>query len=155
MKKREETAIRKAKIIHAAPDVVFNALTEPEKLTGWFQDEAMLDSKVGGKISLVTHKEIHPDWNLDKDYYMNGTIMEFVPNKRLSYSWKFDDSPSFPETVVTWDLVQINSEKTRVNLAHKGFRGKEKGNFSIESHNQGWAEALDKLAKYCELEAKS
>jgi len=39
---------------------------------------------VGGKISLVTGQEIHPDWNLDKDYYMNGIIMEFVPNKGLS-----------------------------------------------------------------------
>jgi uncharacterized protein YndB with AHSA1/START domain len=153
--KKKEAAIRKAKIIHAAPNVVFNALTEPEKITGWFQDEAILDSKVGGKISLVTRAEIHPDWNLDKDYYMNGTIMEFVPNKRLSYSWKFDDSPSFPETVVTWDLERINSEKTRVKLGHIGFTGKEKGNFSLESHNQGWAEALDKLAKYCESGANS
>jgi len=37
-----------------------------------------------------------------------------------------------------------------VNLAHIGFTGKEKGNFSIESHEQGWTEALDKLAKYSE-----
>ncbi|HEY6950548.1 MAG TPA: hypothetical protein VI146_08045 [Nitrososphaeraceae archaeon] len=31
MKKKEETAIRKTKIIQSAPDVVFNALTEPKK----------------------------------------------------------------------------------------------------------------------------
>ena len=102
MKKKDETAIRKTKIIQAAPNVVFNALTEPEKITERFQDEAILDKRVGGKIILVTRKEIHPDWNLDKDYSMNGTIMEFVPNKRLSYSWKFDNSPAFPKTVVTW-----------------------------------------------------
>jgi uncharacterized protein YndB with AHSA1/START domain len=155
MKKKEETAIRKIKIIQATPNVVFNALTEPKKITEWFQDEAILDNRVGGKISLVTRKEIHPDWNLDKDYYMNGTIMEFVPNKRLSYSWKFDNSPAFPETVVTWDLEQINSDKTRVKLDHAGFTGKEKGNFSLKSHNQGWAEALDNLAKYCEPVANS
>ena len=120
MKKKEETAISKAKIIQATPNVVFNALTEPKKITEWFQEEAILD-KVGGKISLVTRKEIHPDWNLDKDYYMNGTIMEFVPNKRLSYSWKFDNSPAFAETVVTWDSEPINSDKTRVKLEHVGF----------------------------------
>lgn len=39
---------------------------------------------MGDKINLVTGQEIHPDWNLDKDYYINSIIMEFVPNKRLS-----------------------------------------------------------------------
>lgn len=150
MKKRQEIDIRKEKIIQAEPKVVFEALTEPEKITEWFQDEAIIDARVGGKISLVTRKEIHPDWNLDRDYYMEGTIMKFVPNKRLSYSWKFDDTPDFPETFVTWHLNQINPNKTRVKLTHVGFTGREKGNFSPESHNQGWAEALDKLAKYCE-----
>lgn len=150
MKKRQENTISNAKIIQAAPNVVFNALTQPEKITEWFQDEANLDNRVGGKIILVTRKKIHPDWNLDRDYHMEGTILEFVPNKRLSYSWRFDDTPDFPETVVTWELEQINSNKTRLKLAHAGFTGKEKGNFSIESHNQGWSEALDKLAKYCE-----
>jgi activator of Hsp90 ATPase-like protein len=56
---------------------------------------------------------------------------------------------------VTWDLEQINSDKTRVKLDHVGFTGEERGNFSLKSHNQGWAEALDNLAKYCEPVAKS
>ena len=76
--------------------------------------------------------------------------MEIVPNKRLSYSWKFKDTPHFPETLVTWELEQINPNKTFVKLSHAGFSGKEKGNFSVESHIQGWTEALDKLAGYCE-----
>ena len=150
MRKKKEIAIRKSKIIRAEPKVIFSALTEPEKITEWFQDEANLDKWAGGKIILVTRKEIHPDWKLDRDYCMEGIIKEFVPNKRLSYSWKFDDRPDFPETVVTWDLEQINSNITRLKLAHIGFTGKEKGNFSLESHSQGWSEALDKLAKYCE-----
>jgi uncharacterized protein YndB with AHSA1/START domain len=150
MKKKHEIDIRKEKIIQAAPKVVFDALIKPEKITEWFQDEAIIDAKVGGKISLVTRKEIHPDWNLDRDYYMVGTITVFVPNKGLSYSWKFNDVPDFPETFVTWDLDEINSNETRVKLTHVGFTGKEKGNFSFESHNQGWSEALDKLAKFCE-----
>jgi len=150
MNEKQENGIRKEKIIQAGPEMVFNALIEPEKITEWFQDEANLDPRVGGKIRLVTLKEMHPDWKLDRDYYMNGTIIEFVPNKRLSYTWKFDDIPDFPETYVTWDLEPFNSDKTRVKLTHKGFTGKEKGNFSIESHEQGWTEALDKLAKYSE-----
>jgi len=100
MNEKQETGIRKEKIIQAGPEVVFNALIEPEKITQWFQDQAVLDPRVGGKIRLATLKEIHPEWNLDRDYYMDGTINKFIPNKRLSYSWKFDDTPDFPETYV-------------------------------------------------------
>ena len=149
-KKSNDIEVRKTKIIERSPKVVFSALTEPEKLAEWFQDEADLDNRVGGQIRLVTLKEKHPEWNLERNYYMEGTIMDLVPNKRLSYSWKFKHTPNFPETLVTWELEQINPNKTLVKLSHVGFSGKEKGNFSVESHNQGWTEALDKLVGYCE-----
>ncbi|RPJ30110.1 MAG: SRPBCC domain-containing protein [Nitrosopumilales archaeon] len=150
MEKKHDIEVRKTKIIEGSPNVIFSALTEPEKLAKWFQDEADLDVRVGGQIRLVTLKDKHPEWNLERNYYMEGTIMEFVPNKRFSYSWKFKDTPNFPETLVTWELEQINPNKTLVKLSHVGFSGKEKGDFSVESHTQGWTEALDKLAGYCE-----
>jgi uncharacterized protein YndB with AHSA1/START domain len=149
MENKEDIEVRKTKIIEASPKVVFSALSEPEKLAEWFQDEVDLDVRVGGQIRLVTLKEKHPEWNLERNYYMEGTIMDLVPNKKLSYSWKFRDTPNFPETLVTWELEQINPNRTLVKLTHVGFSGKEKGNFSVESHNQGWTEALDKLAGYC------
>ena len=86
MNEKQETGIRKEKIIQAGAEMVFNALIEPEEITEWFQDEANLDPRVGGNIRLVTLKEKHPDWKLDRDYYMDGAIIEFVPNKRLSYT---------------------------------------------------------------------
>jgi uncharacterized protein YndB with AHSA1/START domain len=137
LKKSNDIEVRKTKIIERLPKVVFNALTEPEKLAEWFQDEVNLEVRVGGQIRLVTLKEKHPEWNLERNYYMEGTIMDLVPNKRLSYSWKFRDTQNFPETLVTWELEQINPNKTLVKLSHVGFSGKEKGNFSVESHNQG------------------
>lgn len=141
--------IKKTIEIDASSEVVFRALTEPQKLTKWFQDQVILEPKVGGRVRFVTLKEIHPEWKLDRDYIMEGTIKEFVPNKKLSYTWKFDDTPDFPETTVTWELDEIDSNKTKLQLTHLGFTGKEKGNFSLESHTEGWAEALNKLAKCC------
>ena len=103
-KKSNDIEVRKTKIIEGPPKVVFSALTEQEKLAEWFQDDADLDVRVGGRIRLVTLKEKHPEWNLDRDYYMEGTIMEIVPNKRLSYSWKFKDTPNFPANLVRLEL---------------------------------------------------
>ena len=77
---------------------------------------------------------------------MEGKVKEFIPNKKISYTWKFDDAPNFPETIVTWALEQLEGNKTKLELTHAGFTGEEKGNFSVQSHTQGWDEALKKLA---------
>ncbi len=80
---------------------------------------------------------------------MEGTIKQFVPNKKLSYTWKFRDVPGFPETTVAWELEKIDPNKTRVELSHLGFTGEEKGMTSIESHDKGWTDEMTKLANYC------
>ena len=87
--------IKKTIIINASSEGVFKAITEPEELTG-FPDQAILVPKVGGKVRFVTLKEIHPEWKLDRDYISEGTIKEFVPNKKLSYTWIVLDTPDFP-----------------------------------------------------------
>jgi uncharacterized protein YndB with AHSA1/START domain len=142
--------IRKSIVIEASPEIVFKAIIEPEEIIQWLPDQAILEPKVGGRVRIITLKEIHPEWKLERDIIMEGTIKEFVPNKKLSYTWKFNDTPDFPETTVTWELEQIEHNKTKLELTHSGFTGKEKGNFSIESHTQGWTEGLTELAKQCE-----
>ena len=142
--------IRKSIVIEASPEIVFKAITEPEEIIQWLPDQAILEPKVGGRVRIITLKEIHPEWKLERDIIMEGTIKEFIPSKKLSYTWKFNDTPDFPETTVTWELEQIEHNKTKLELTHSGFTGKEKGNFSLESHTQGWTEGLTELAKQCE-----
>jgi Activator of Hsp90 ATPase homolog 1-like protein len=47
---QEITEIRKTIIIDATPEVVFKAITDPNELTHWFPDQAILEPKVGGKM---------------------------------------------------------------------------------------------------------
>lgn len=147
--KEQKLEIRKTIIIEASPEVVFKAITEVEELTQWFPDQAIVEPRVGGRVRFVTLKEIHPEWKLDRDYISEGTIKEFVPNKKLSYTWIVLDTPDFPETTVVWELEEIEPNKTKVELTHLGFTGKEKGLTSLESHNEGWTDGLNKLKKYC------
>lgn len=145
----EETLeIKKSIVIDASPEVVFKAITDPKELTQWFPDQAILEPKIGGKVRFSTFKENHPG-KVDRDYIMEGTVKELVPNKKLSYTWKFKDLPGFPETTVVWELENLDPSKTKVELTHFGFTGQEKGMTSLESHDGGWTEELDKLAKYC------
>jgi uncharacterized protein YndB with AHSA1/START domain len=147
---REEETIKimKSLIIDTSPDVVFKAITDPYELANWFPDNAEFDRRIGGKVRFTFNKERSKE--LDGDYSPQGKVKEFIPNKKVSYTWQLKDTPGFPETTVTWELEQIDPNKTRVNLVHSGFTGKEEGKLSFKEHDQGWSYFLDRLKKYCE-----
>ena len=42
--------IRRDVIVDAAPEVVWDALTDPGELAGWFGAEAEIDLRVGGAV---------------------------------------------------------------------------------------------------------
>jgi uncharacterized protein YndB with AHSA1/START domain len=46
---QETIEIKKSIVIDATPEVVFKAITDPNELTHWFPDQAILEPKVGGK----------------------------------------------------------------------------------------------------------
>ena len=78
------------------------------------------------------------------DYFPEGIITEFLPNKKISYTWQEPNISNFPKTVVTWELEQIDDNKTRLNLLHSGFRPDE----TAKKHDQGWSHFLNELKKY-------
>ena len=139
--------IQKTIVIDAPPGIVFKAITDPAELTNWFPDHAILEPRVGGKVRFSFYKE--KSENLQRDFLQEGTIKEFIPNKKLSYTWQFKDTPEFPETIVTWELEEIDHDKTRVILNHSGFIGKETGKLSSAEFDNGWTYFLDRLEKYC------
>src|ERR671922_695525 len=110
--KRAKIEIKKSIVIDSSPEVVFNAITNPEELTQWFPDQAILEPKVGGKIKFSFYKEEDRE-HRSFDFFPEGTIIEFIPNKRISYTWQEPNTVDFPRTVVTWELEEIENNKTR------------------------------------------
>lgn len=143
----QELEIRKTIVIDASPQAVFKAITDPSELTNWFPDNAMFDGRIGGKVKFYWYKNRSKE--LDRDYDPEGTVTEFIPNKKVSYTWQLKDIPDFPETTVTWELEEIDANKTRVALTHSGFTGREEGKLSFKEHDQGWSYFLGRLEKYC------
>ncbi|HYT43445.1 MAG TPA: SRPBCC domain-containing protein, partial [Methylomirabilota bacterium] len=77
--RQEETIeIKKSIVINDSPEVIFKAITDPNELTNWFPDQAILESKVGGKMKFGFYKnskrgnQVH---GRDKDYFHEGTII--------------------------------------------------------------------------------
>jgi uncharacterized protein YndB with AHSA1/START domain len=145
--KQEITEIRKNIIIDATPEVVFRAITETNELTKWFPDHVILEPNVGGKVRFSFYKEQNN--KMDRDYIVEGSIIEFIPNKKISYTWQYKDIPEFPETIVSWKLEELERNKTRVELVHSGFTGKEQEKVSSKGHDEGWTHFMNELSKYC------
>jgi uncharacterized protein YndB with AHSA1/START domain len=140
--------IKKSIVINASPEVVFKAITDPNELTNWFPDSAVFSDRIGGQVRFSFYKERSKD--MDRDYSPEGIVKEFIPNKKVSYTWQLKDTPGFPETVVTWELEEIDHHRTKVELVHSGFTGKEGGKLSSKEHDQGWSYFLGKLKEYTE-----
>jgi uncharacterized protein YndB with AHSA1/START domain len=136
--------IKKSIIVDASSEVVFKAITDPQELTHWFPDQVILEPKVGGKIRFSFYKQGNRE-HRSFDFFPEGTIIEFIPNKRISYTWQEPNTVDFPRTVVTWELEEIENNKTRVKLLHKGFQAGK-----LFEHDEGWSYFLNQLQKYCE-----
>jgi uncharacterized protein YndB with AHSA1/START domain len=142
-RKQEVTEIKKNIVIDATPEVVFKAITDPNELTQWFPDQAILEPKVGGKIKFSFFKTDSEYRQMD--YFPEGTITEIIQNKKISYTWQEPNIPGFPNTVVTWELEKMDNNKTRLKLLHTGFKPDE----TAKKHNEGWSHFLGQLSKYC------
>lgn len=132
--------IRKTIIIDAPPEVVFRAITDEKELINWFPDQAKLEARVGGAMEFKFQRDEET-----VDHTVIGKVLEIIPDKKLSLSWKNTSDQNFPNTTVTWTLELVENGRTRVTLEHSGF---EKGRWR-DLHDQGWTYFLVQLADYC------
>jgi uncharacterized protein YndB with AHSA1/START domain len=149
-----ENEVRKIIEIEASPEIVFNALTKSEELTQWFPDKALFEPKVGGKMhfSFIKDHEMK-----DTDHHLDGEILEFVPNKKLVYTF-IPDSTYKPDgmqpkpTIVTWNIEEIGKNKTRVTLIHSGFTKEMAKQF--KETTAGWNYFTARLVAYCKKKSR-
>jgi uncharacterized protein YndB with AHSA1/START domain len=82
---------------------------------------------------------------LDLDGIFHCKVLEIVPNKKLSYSWKGgpgNGQISF-DTIVEWTLIEKDNG-TELHLEHSGF--KEGVNYPIYAGmNEGWLSKMQKI----------
>ena len=137
-------SLKHVRLIRAAPEKVFEAFVDPREILHWWgPDEgptlsAETDVRVGGRFRVVfrtTDGELHE--NL-------GEYLEIDAPRRLVMAFWWSDTPDL-QTRVT---VSIDPTDTgaRLTVLHEGFPD----TVSRDSHEAGWAGALDKLAKRAE-----
>lgn len=130
-----------SRLIDAAPDRVFTALTDPGDLASWWgpagftTPEIELDLWVGGSYRFGMQP---PDADL---FHLAGEFLVIEPPRRLSYSFRWEEpDPDDRETVVELVLEEAGG-RTELSLTQGGFATEAR----LELHRSGWDESLARL----------
>jgi uncharacterized protein YndB with AHSA1/START domain len=124
------------------PEAVWEYLTNSELLAHWLMEN---DFKliVGHKFQFKTTPRI----KLGFDGNVYCEVLEIIPLKRLSYSWKGGLSKDniTLDSIVIWTLTKTNTGTTLV-LEHKGFKGM-KNLVTYIIMNLGWLKIGNRILK--------
>ena len=144
-KAAEKTSIQIKRFINAPPDRVYAAWTEPAQLKEWWGPESVrtrnfaAEVRVGGKYR----------WDLinqeDEEMSVFGEYRELVPEKKIVFTWKWDDEEIWENrtSIVTVELSDREGG-TELLLKHEQLPSEE----SRDRHNEGWNSVLDRLEKF-------
>ena len=124
------------------PKTVWAYLTTSELMEQWLMKNDF-QPIVGFDFQFRTG----PIASLDFDGIFYCKVLEIVPEKRLSYSWKSGpgDGRITLESIVVWEL-KPTEDGTEVLLQHSGFSKKENLDF-YNGLMHGWVEKLDRIAE--------
>jgi uncharacterized protein YndB with AHSA1/START domain len=119
--------------IDAAPERVYELLTDSGLLAEWMAPEAAVDARVGGQIR----------WTHLNGDSVEGHFVQLVPARRVvfTYGWDREDVEIPPgSTTVEIDLRPSGSG-TELRLVHRGLSAP-----MADAHAGGWANYLGRLA---------
>jgi uncharacterized protein YndB with AHSA1/START domain len=136
-------AIEREIVIDAPPNVVWAIVTEAQHLAGWFNDEAELDLRSGGRMLLT--------WRGHGTY--QGRVETVHPPHRFAFRWQTREG-EFSETNSTLVVMTLEADEagTRLRVIESGFAtlpwpDNARARYADEN-SKGWLTELDELRNY-------
>jgi len=136
------TSIRQQFFYDHPIEAVWEYLTKAELLSQWLMPN---DFQLVPGYDFQFKTKPLPQFDCDGIFYCK--VLEIVPLRKLSYSWKAGpgDGKISLYSVVVWTLVGKDNG-TELQLVHSGF--KEIENFGIyNGMTDGWLKNMEKIAK--------
>lgn len=117
--------------VSAAAEEVFDYFIEPELLTSWIGDHAVLDARPGGEFLLDI-----------EGIPVRGQYVEVVRPKLVVVTWGHAGSETLPpgSTEVRFSLTPTETGGTLVEVEHRGLPQEH-----LPSHRVGWPMFLNRL----------
>ena len=127
----------------AAPEKVYGAWADPEKLVQWFGPASVEAGSVKVDIDLRVGGHYRISFNANGQYnQVGGVYREVVPNERLVFSWAWHSTPE-RESLVTV-LLKPDGAGTLLTFHHEQFADAT----ARDNHQRGWTELLGRLEDY-------
>ncbi|MDQ2720144.1 MAG: SRPBCC domain-containing protein [Bacteroidota bacterium] len=137
-----QTEIQHKWFYNQSPQEVWDYLTKPELMQQWLMKNDF-ELIVGHDFQFRTNPI--PDLNFDGIFYCK--VLEIIPLKKLSYSWKCGpgNHELTLDSIVVWTL-NVKYNGTELFLKHAGF--KEIENFNMYTAlKDGWLKNMQKIAE--------
>lgn len=136
------------RVFAAKPERVYKAFIDPDAMAKWLPPNGFtgkvheMDAKVGGR-----YKMSFTNFSTGNSHSFGGEFLELEPNKRVSYTDRFDD-PNLPgEMTTTVDIKEV-SVGTEINITQEGIPDA----IPVEACYLGWQESLALLKMLVEPE---
>lgn len=147
-------SIEQTVFIDATPEVVYEVVSSPEHLAGWYVDEAVYETAPGSSGHFAFGA---PNRRVEVPI----TVVEAVPGVRFSFRWLAPPAPELPAVgatltgenslLVTFDLTP-QGDGTMLKVTEAGMRelGWEAAVLEhyYNDHTDGWIELLGRLKTY-------
>jgi uncharacterized protein YndB with AHSA1/START domain len=133
--------------IDAAPEIVFDVVSDPAHVQQWWPDEARYEAVPGSAGQIVFTKDGTPA-------PVTFQVVNAVPGRLFSFRWTYPEGERAREDnsfLVTFELEPAG-DGTLLRMTETGFR--ERGweaaviEEAYQDHSQGWDYHLARLVRY-------
>ncbi len=127
---------------NAAPAKVFNAWTDPEKMTRWMGPGEVTAPAVECDLRVGGHYAIKMATSSGEEHSVSGVYREIVPNEKLVFTWAWKTTPE-RESLVTVTF-KPEGDGTLMTLHHEQFFDED----ARDRHEAGWNGTMVKLERF-------
>lgn len=143
----EQASFTIEKTFNAPIGLVWKAITDKNEMKKWYFDIDKFEAMVGFEFQFAAGEEPY------KKYMHLCKIMEVIPNKKLSYTWRYEGYEGYEgDSLVSIELFE-EGKKTRLKLSHYGLETFPASNpdFVKTNFEAGWGHIIGKaLLEYLE-----
>jgi uncharacterized protein YndB with AHSA1/START domain len=117
-------------IINSPASEIWNAITDKDEMKKWYFDIEEFEPKEGFEFQFWGGDE-------NKKFLHLCKVTEVIPEKKISYSWKYNELPV--ETLVMFEIFDEGNKRSKVRLTHDGVENfPQDENFKKENFVAGW-----------------